>query len=192
MGSNYGGAIIDFDFRTAISELSEDQARMRHGAETPVELEEKNRIDAGTIALSHFPWSVNPADAPISFEDASSRDFDDYAYAPVNGKTVLLGRNIGMCQEDLVEEGNALSMKRGRTLIFWINDASGSYAFSVFEKGKRVRFFTSGPGLSDDEGEALPAEEGHEHPHDRINALVRSQLGDVDLFEVSFEKFDST
>src|SRR5438045_943353 len=102
MGSNYGGAVIDFDFRTVVKELDEVHAQMRHGAETPEELEQKNRIDAGSIALSHFPWSVNPADAPIHFESASSRDFDDYAYAPVGSKTVVLGRNIGMCQENLL------------------------------------------------------------------------------------------
>ena len=193
MGSNFGGAVIDFDFRTVLKELSEDQGVMRHGAETPEEVEQKNRIDAGSIALSHFPWSVNPADAPIHFESASSRDFDDYAYAPVGNKTVVLGRNIGMCQEELVEEGNALSQKRGTTLIFWINDASGSYMFSVFKEGKRVRFFSSGPGLSDDEGEPLPAEANQKHPHDRIIELVSELLGIsmIDLFEVPFEKFDA-
>jgi hypothetical protein len=193
MGWNYGGAIIDFDFRTVVNELSEDEARMRHGAETPEELEQKNRIDAGTIALSHFPWDVNAADAPIHFESASSRDFDDYAYAPVGNKTVVLGRNIGMCQEELLEEGKALSSKRGTTLIFWINDASGSYMFSIFRQGQRVRFFSSGPGLDDDEGAPFSAEEGNEHPHDRINALISSFLGRTlsELFDVPFEKYDA-
>jgi hypothetical protein len=96
-----------------------------------------------------------------------------------------------MCQEELVEEGSALSLKRGPTLIFWINDASGSYMFSLFKQGARVRFFSSGPGLSDDEGEPLPAEQDQAHPHDRINALISSMLGEVDLFEVPFEKFDA-
>lgn len=193
MGSNYGGAIIDFDFRTVLKELSEDHAQLRHGEETPEELEQKNRIDAGTIAFSHFPWSVNPADAPISFERASSYSFYDYAYAPANGKTVLLGQNIGMSQENLVEEGKALSLKRGDTFIFWINDASGTYAYSFFSRGKRVRYFTSGPGLSDDEGEPLPAEGGKAHPSDRINEVIAAMLGmwPIDLFEVPFEKFDA-
>jgi hypothetical protein len=193
VGSNFGGAVIDFDFRTVVKELGEDRAQLRHGEETPEELEQKNRIDAGVIALSHFPWSVNPADAPIHFEAASSYSFDDYAYAPVGNKTVLLGRNIGMSQEQLVEEGSALSLKRGTTLIFWINDASGSYMFSVFKQGKRVRFFSSGPGLSDDEGEPLPAEAKKNHPHDRIIELVSELLGIsmIDLFDVPFEKFDA-
>lgn len=134
MGWNYGGAVIDFDFLTVLREVGDVYELRRHGGESPEELAQKDRIDAGTIALSHFPWGVNPADAPMHFEEASR--------------------------------------------------------FSLFKQGKRVRFFSSGPGLADDEGAPL-AEEGDQHPYDRIKAIVKSMLGDVDLFEVPFEKFDS-
>ena len=194
MGWNFGGAVIDFDFLKVIGELGEDLARSRHGGESAEELEEKDRIDAGAMALAESGRSANAADAPLSFEAASSRDFCDFACARVNGKTLILSSAIGTSQEGPADPVLcALSSRRGDVLLFWVNDASGTYAFSLFRKGQRVRLFTTGDGLSDDEGAPLPGEAGQRHGYDRTMAVFVSFLGVTlrELFDVRFERFDS-
>ncbi len=194
MGWNFGGAVIDFDFRKVIGELGEDLARPRHGGESAEELEEKDRIDAGAMALAESGWRANAADARLSFGEASSRDFFDFACARVNGKTLLLSSAIGTSQEGPADPVLcALSSRRGDVLLFWINDASGTYAFSLFHKGQRVRLFTTGDGLSDDEGALLPGEAGERHGYDRTMAVFMSFLGAtvMDLFDMTFERFDA-
>lgn len=170
MGWNYGGAVIDFDYTAA------------NGGDVQ---------KAGVQVLEELGQSVIAADAPIHFDDASSRDFDGFAFVTIGGKALVLSRAVGFNQESMVDEGNAISAKRGEVVFFLFNDASGSYMYSVYRHGARVRFFSAGPGLSDDEGEPHPAEAGHEHPYDRIHAVVAHTLGVKFFSDETMERFDA-
>lgn len=187
MGWNYGGAVIDFDYRAALGELAE-RAQLRVGPLDDAERHAKDLMDCGVLALEDLGLTATPADAPVSFDDASSRDFDDLACGLVGGKTVLLGRRLGLDQLTLAPAAEALSARRGPLLLFWLNDASGTYQFSLFRAGRRVRLWSAGEGLHDDEGAPLPAEAAHAHGFDRTMAVVRALLGEVDLFAVAFER----
>jgi hypothetical protein len=190
MGSNFGGAVIDFDFRTVWSELAE-RGQPRSGGEGAEELEQKARMDAGVLAFESLGISVNPADAPIRFSDATSRDFDELAYGPINGKTLLLGRELGLSQAQRVEAAAKTSLTRGPVFFFWINDASSTYQFSVFREGKRIRFWSSGEGMHDDEGPPFEVEAGQKYGNVRVQAMYEHLLGvgHFELFDEIYERF---
>ena len=85
MGWNFGGALIDFDFHSVVDTLLEPERRQYlTGAETPEEVWSKAQIDAGVVTLEALDLSAVPADAPVTFDDAPSRDFDDYAVGMVD------------------------------------------------------------------------------------------------------------
>lgn len=195
MGWNFGCAIIDFDFHAVVDTLLEPERRQfLTGAETPEEACSKAQIDAGVVALEALDCSAAPAGAPISFADATSRDFDDYAVGTVAGKTVILGRRLGLHQDSPAPRAayERVSRECGAVFAFWFNDASDTHVFSVFRDGARVRFCSSGPGLSDDEGARVPSEPeegsgGHDHQVAVLEAVAGRWL--VDLLELQLERF---
>jgi len=195
MGWNFGGAVIDFDFHSVVDTLLEPERRQYlTGAETPEEARSKAQIDAGAVALDALDLSADPADAPITFADATSRDFDDYAVGMVDRKTVILGRGLGLHQDSpgLRSACERVSRERGAVFAFWFNDASDTYVFSVFRDGARVRFRSSGPGLHDDEGARVPGEpeetsEGHDHQMAMLVAVTGRPF--IDLLELQLERF---
>jgi hypothetical protein len=195
MGWNFGGAVIDFDFHAVVDTLLEQERRQYlTGAETPEEVRSKAQIDAGVVTLEALELSAAPADAPITFADATSRDFDDYAVGMVDGKTVILGRRLGLDQgsPELKSAYERVSRERGAVFAFWFNDASNTYVFSVFRGGARVRFRSSGPGMHDDEGARVPGEpEEVSGGHDHQMAVLAAVAGrsSVDLLELQLERF---
>jgi|JI10StandDraft_1071094.scaffolds.fasta_scaffold66638_2 hypothetical protein len=189
MGWNFGGAVITFDYRTVASEL-EERAQLRFAGMSAEELSAKDRMDAGVLALGDLGIAVNAADAPTDYESATSREYDDYACTVENGRTVLLGRALGLSQtdEDLRAAASATSARRGEVLLFWLNDASGTYQFSVFRAGHRVRCWSQGEGMHDDEGEPLEVEAGHRHGADRVFAVMKQAVNGAQLEHAGFEK----
>ena len=197
MGWNFGGAIIDFDFHAVIDALlAPEHRQLRTGAETEDEARSKALIDAGVVALEMLGISAVPADAPISFDDATRRDFDDYAVGMIGEKTVLLGQSLGLHQDspESVSACERVSRERGAVFVFWFNDASDTHVFSVFREGKRVRYRSSGPGLGGDEGARVPGEpEDARGGHDRQMALLEAVAGRwfVDLLGLQMERFSA-
>jgi hypothetical protein len=195
MGWNFGGAIIDFDFHSVVDPLLEPERRQYlDGSETPEEVRSKAQIDAGIVALEALDLSAAPADAPISFADATSRDFDGYAVGMVDRKTLILGGWLGLDQDSpkLKSAYERVSRERGAVFAFWFNDASSTYCFSMFRDGARVRFRSSGPGMHDDEGARVPGEpvEGA-RGHDDQMAVLAAVTGRLffDLSELHLERF---
>ncbi len=197
MGWNFGGAVIDFDFRTLVAtHLAPELRRPRFSDDSPEERASKDTIEAGILALDDLSIAASPADCPIAFDDATSRDFDDYAVGIVDGKTVILGRAIGLHQDAAksVEACQRISRERGAVVAFWFNDASDSYVFSVFRDGARVRLRSRGPGLDGDEGSPVPGEpDAPTGPHDHQLALLDATVGKDFFFmdDVPFERFDA-
>lgn len=197
MGWNFGCAIIEFDFESVIETLLEPERRQFvSGDETPEEARSKAQMDVGVVVLEALGKAGVPDDAPISFSDATSRYFDDYAAGTIDGKTVIVGRFFGLDQdsEGLFAAYRRLSAERGPVFAFWFNDASDSYMFSVFRGGARIRFFSRGPGLDDNEG-ALVAGEPEEvvHGHDHLMAVLEMVTGRSfsELLELSLERFSA-
>ncbi|WAS95097.1 hypothetical protein [Nannocystis punicea] len=197
MGWNFGGVVIDFDFRSVVDELLEPaDRRFINGRETPEERRQKALMDVGTLVLRLLGYGADVADAPIEFSDAASASFEDYAVGEIGGKTIVLGAGIALAQEtaELVERLAAISRERGAVLVFWFNDASGSYMFSVFRDGARVRFRSTGPGLSGDEGERVAGEpQAPCHGHDYEMAVLEAFVGRPfrELEHLQMERFDA-
>ena len=181
MGWSFGVAIIDFDFHTVVDKLLEPEMRhYRSGFESPEEILSSAQIDAGTVTLELLGLPASPEDAPISFDSATLRDFDGYAVGRVNGKTVIVGRRLGLDQGSprLKAAYERVSREYGAVSAFWFNDASDTYALSVFRGGRRVRYLTCGPGMSDDEGARQPGEpEGKTPGHDYQMGLLTAVTG---------------
>ena len=193
MGWNFGGVVIDFDFQTVIEEHLEPELRQfRTGAETPEEARAKARIDAGTVAFQLLGVSAVAADAPVSFAEATSVEFDDYAAGTIGDKTILLGRPIGVeqCSADLVSAFRRMSGEHGSVLAFWLNDASGTRIFSVYRDGRRIRLRSSGPGVHDDEGPEISGEQ-EAGPSDREIAVLEGFVGAplATLWDLPMERF---
>jgi hypothetical protein len=197
MGWNFGCAIIDFDFHSVVDMLLEPERRQfLTGAETPEEAQSKAQIDAGTVALEALGLSSAPDDAPISFSDATSRDFDGYAVGVVDGKTVIVGRQLGLEQDaaQLAAAYARVSAERGAVVTLWFNDASDSYMLSIFQGGARIRLYTSGPGLDDNEGERTPYEpEVGANAHEHLMKVLIVVIGRpfIDLLQLPMERFSA-
>jgi hypothetical protein len=190
MGWNFGGAVIQFDYRAVAHEL-EERAQLRLPGLTAVEAASKDCIDAGAVALDDLGVAANPADAPADFAWVTSRDFDDVGCVVVPGRTVLVARDLGLGQGEpaRIAAACATSARRGEVLLFWINDASGTYQLSVFRDGRRVRCWSAGEGMADDEGAALEAEAGQVHGGARVQAVLAAACGSARLEEATFEVF---
>jgi hypothetical protein len=197
MGWNFGCTIVEFDFHSVVEKLLEPERRQFvTGAETPEEARSKAQNDAGIVALEALGVSSAPEDAPISFSDATSRYFDDYAAGTFDGKTVFVGRYFGLDQDSpsLAAAYARMSAECGAVFAFWFNDASDSYMFSVFRGGSRIRFFTSGPGLDDNDGARMSCEpEGIIHGHDHLMAVLEAVAGRAffDMLELPLERFSA-
>ncbi|MCE9669633.1 hypothetical protein LY474_17700 [Myxococcus stipitatus] len=166
MGSVYGGAIIDFDFHPIVDEVLEPEVRQPiDGTETPEARALKALKDAGMVALRALRISPRVAlDAPISYDDAtlSSFSFTEYAVGVVNGKTLVLNWMLGADQQSTFKGFEACSREHGPVLVFYYDDRTSTYAYSLFRDGKRVRLRVGGPSVptseEEDEGELLPGE----------------------------------
>lgn len=197
MGWNFGCLIVDVDVFAKVSECLEPELRQfLTGAETPEEVQSKRQIDVGTLVLQELGFSAAADDAPISFSDATSRYFDDYAAGIVQGKAVLVGRRFGLDQEspNLVDAYARLSKKFGPVYAFWCNDASDTYMVSVFRDGQRIRFFGTGPGIDENHGEPIVGELDEEsHGHDRLMAILEAASGCTfgQLDELTLERFSA-
>ncbi|WP_338864067.1 hypothetical protein [Myxococcus stipitatus] len=176
MGWNFGGIIIDHDFTQDVRK-----------SEDPFEV----LREAGVAALKAIDVEAFAHDEPIDLLGATKDQFWDHAVAIVHGKTLVMGKFLGMEQEAWVDEFSECS-KRGAVLAYHFNDASGTYIFSLFRDGERVRFRSFGPGLSDDEGELIPGEpmeageEWDEHGYGTQSNVIEAFLGQ-DFFTLSFE-----
>ncbi|XXF75176.1 hypothetical protein P2318_19090 [Myxococcaceae bacterium GXIMD 01537] len=194
MGLNFGGAVIDFDFHIVVEEFLDSAVRQFiSGRETPEERKQKALMEAGEVALQRLGIDVHPGDAPLDFADAMDLAHDVYAVGMAGRKTVVLGGTIGLDQEQSAEAFARCSREHGAVLVFSFDDDRGRYMFSVFRDGARVRFHSTGPGLSDDEGERVPgepAEPGNEHDHQM--AVLESFVGMPfrELLKVKTERFD--
>lgn len=193
MGWNFGGALITFDFRAAVGELLEPARRQFvTGHETAEEAQSKALMDTGLAVFEALGLPVVADDAPISFDDATSRDFDGYAVGVVGGKTLLLGRTFGLDQEALMDAYARVSADHGPVLAFWCNDASGTYMISVFRNGTRIRFIAAGPGIDENHGALVDGESAADmHGHDRLMAMVEAAAGCsfANLSSVPMERF---
>ncbi|PTL76975.1 hypothetical protein DAT35_45825 [Vitiosangium sp. GDMCC 1.1324] len=191
---SFGGAIIDFDFHTVVDELLDEAFRIFiTGNETADELRVKRLQEAGAVALQELEVSVNLGDAPLEFGDLLGASFDQYAVGMVGKKTVVIGRFIGLDQDSYTGGFQACSRKHGPVFVFSFDDSSGTYMFSLFRNGERVRFRSRGNGMSDDEGTPLPGEPTKEiHPFDHQMAALEAFVGRSfhDLQEVKMERFD--
>ncbi len=195
MGWNFGCAIIDFDFHSVVDALLEpERQRYLTGAETPEEARCMAQMDAGIVALEALGLPANPDDSPITFMDATSRDFNDYAVGMIDGKTVIVGRRLGLDQDSpaLAAAYAQVSRERGEVFAFWFNDASDTYMFSAFRDGARIRFRSSGPGLNVDEGARVPGEpeetfEGGDCPNSLLAAVTRRPFSE--LLTLPLERF---
>jgi hypothetical protein len=188
MGWNFGGSVIHFDYRAVVGEL-EERAQLRLPGMPEDELAAKDRMDAGVLALGDLGIPANPADAPADFSWVTSRDFDAFACAVANGRTVLMGRDLGLGQSEkhFISAACSTSARRREVLLFWLNDASNTYQFSVFRAGKRVRCWSAGVGMTDDDGPPLPAESGHGHGFDRVMAVLKAATGAASFEQLTFE-----
>ncbi|WP_342375876.1 hypothetical protein NVS55_31985 [Myxococcus stipitatus] len=176
MGWNFGGIIIDHDFTQDVGK-----------SEDPFEV----LREAGVAALSAIGVEAFAHDAPISLYEATKIMFWDHAVAIVHGKTLVMGKFLGMEQEAWVRKFSACS-KHGAVLAYHFDDSSGTYMFSLFRDGERVRFRSFGNGLADDEGELIPGEpmeagqEWQEHGYDTQSNVIEAFLGQ-NFFRLSFE-----
>ncbi|ATB37886.1 hypothetical protein CYFUS_003311 [Cystobacter fuscus] len=87
----------------------------------------------------------------------------------------------------------ACSRKHGPVFVFWFDDPSGTYMFSLFRNGERVRLRNWGECMSDDEVEPLPGEPAKAtHPFEHQMAALEAFVGRSfhDLREVKMERFD--
>jgi hypothetical protein len=197
MGWNFGCVIIAFDFQTVIDKLVEPERRQfLTGFETPDERRSKELIDIGMAVFQELDVGAAPDDAPISFSDATRRDFDDYAVAVVDGKTLLAGRYFGLDQESkhLAEVYAQISAQYGRVTVLWCNDASGTYMVSVFQNGTRCRFWASGPGLAENEGAFVAGESDVKiHGHDRLMGIFAAAIEHSfsSLLDLRMERFSA-
>lgn len=197
MGWNFGCVIIAFDFQTVIDKLVEPERRQfLTGFETPDERRSKELIDIGMAVFQLLDVGAAPDDAPISFSDATRRDFDDYAVAVVDGKTLLAGRLFGLDQESkhLADVYAQISAQYGAVTALWCNDASDTYMVSVFQNGTRCRFWASGPGLAENEGPLVTGERIAEiHGHDRLMGILQAAAGKSlsSLVDLPMERFSA-
>lgn len=135
MGWNFSCIIVAFDFHQVVDKLVEPERRQfLTGAEDPDERRSKALMDIGTAVFQELDIDCVPADAPISFSDATSRYFEDQAIGVLPGKTLILGRHLGIDQddEDCVATYSRISANYGPVTVCWCNDATGSYMVSVF------------------------------------------------------------
>ncbi|MCY0997347.1 hypothetical protein OWM54_09395 [Myxococcus sp. MISCRS1] len=164
MGSVNGGAIIDFDFHALVDEALEPESPQSiDGTETPEARKLKALKDAGMVALRALGISARiPLDAPISYDDATVSSFMDYAVGVVDGKTLVLNWMLGADQQFTVKGFKECSRQHGPVLVFYYDDRTSTYAYSLFRDGKRVRLRVGGPSVptseEEDEGELLPGE----------------------------------
>lgn len=194
VGWNFGGAVIDFDFASVLDELGERRRKrpapmLSEDDDDPNELFWMDAEDAGVLAFEALGVSAVPR-GPLHFEEASSRSFDGLAFARIAGKTVLLGRRIGMFGDN--ERCKEASRRRGPVLVFWINEASDSYLFSYFRDGARVRSWSRGEGMNEEDGEPLPGEPGDEvcgcdHILDLSHQLFGVGMGE--MFDAPFQGY---
>lgn len=197
MGWNFGCVIIAFDFQTVIDKLVEPERRQfMTGAEDPDERRSKELIDVGTGVFDLLGVTCVPDDAPISFSDATSRFFDDYAVGVLAGKTLLAGRHLGLDQESpkLVAAYARLSANYGPVTVGWCNDASDTYMVSVFQNGTRCRFWASGPGLAENEGAFVAGESAVKiHGHDRLMGILEAATNHSfsSLLDLPMERFSA-
>ncbi|APR84582.1 Hypothetical protein A7982_09931 [Minicystis rosea] len=196
MGFNFGGVVIDFDFRTVTNALLEEWERQYIiGNETPEERRHKSLMDVGSLVLKLIGYGADVADAPIELFDATSPSFQDYAVGEIDGKTLILSSSIGLDQEatELQDTLAQMSRERGAVLVFWFDDRTGTYMFSVFRDGARVRFHSTGHGLSDDEGAKVAGEpdapcHGHEYQMRVLEAFVGRPFRE--LVHLQMERFN--
>lgn len=193
MGYTFGGAVIDFDFRKLLAARSAEVPRDDDGSEEPWD---EAVAEAGALALAALELRAREASMPISFDEATSRYFDHHAVGFVAGKTVILGRGAGLYQEDpkSIEACKRVSRERGTVLPFWFDDTSGSYMFSVFRDGERVRFRSRGEGMDGEEGAPVAGEpEAATGPHDHQLTLLNAIVGQAffGLDDVVFMQFDT-
>jgi hypothetical protein len=197
VGCNFGCAIIAFDFHQVIDTLLEPERRQfLSGFETADERRSKELIDIGNAVFQLLDLGAAPDDAPISFSDATRRDFDDYAVAVVDGKTLLAGRYFGLDQESksLQEAYAQISARYGTVTVLWCNDASNTYLISVFQNGTRSRFIATGPGLAENEGSPVDGEKEEPiHGHDRLMNIFQAAIGTSywQLSDLSMERFSA-
>lgn len=148
MGFSFGGIIIDHDF-------TQDVRKAQGLALDKVSY--KVILEACLAALREIDVEAFAEDLLIDFSEATKNRFWDYAVATVNGKTLIINKFLGTVQESGGEVFKRCS-KRGAVLAFHIDDGSGTYMFSLYRDGERVRYRSFGHGLSDDEGALLPGE----------------------------------
>lgn len=197
MGWNFGCAIIAFDFHSVVDKLvAPERRQFLTGAEDSDERRSKELIDIGTGVFDLLGINCMPADAPISFSDATSRSFDEVAVGVVDGKTLLAGRYLGLDQdsEGLVEAYAVVSAKYGPVTACWCNDASDTYMVSVFQNGTRSRFWALGPGLAENDGSLVAGESTEDvHGHDRLMGILEAAAGTSfsSLLELSMERFST-
>jgi hypothetical protein len=145
---------------------------------------------------------VHRLDVVIHPEEASSRDAEAPSVTSHRGCVIIFDREAGLrCEFE--QEGMskydarlaALTMARpeiGRAMVFHLDGTSGTYAFSVFADGSRVRrwaFIPTDPEpLRIDEGAPLPTEpQGEVHGESRIAAASRALLGDRSILALTSE-----
>ncbi|AGC47779.1 hypothetical protein MYSTI_06506 [Myxococcus stipitatus DSM 14675] len=176
MGWNFGGIIIDHDFTRDVRKAQEPFEVLR---------------EAGLAALRAIGVGAVAHDEPIDLDEATKNMFWDHAVAVVHGKTLVMGKFLGMEQEAWVDEFSECS-KHGAVLAYHFDDSSGTYMFSLFRDGERVRFRSFGNGLCDDEGELIPGEpmeageEWQESGYDTQSNVIEAFLGQ-NFFSLSFE-----
>lgn len=197
MGWNFGCAIIDFDFHTAVDKLIESERRQFiTGAETPEEAQSKALMDVGVAVLEALGFPASPDDAPTSFFDATSREFDGCAVGVIEGKTILVGYQFGVDQDSkkMMAAYMDVSAKYGPVVACWCNDASSTYMVSAFRNGERIRYLTGGPGLSDNEGTPLPGEPAPPaHVYDCLMGILAhvTKRSLSELMDVTLERFST-
>ncbi|QSQ13396.1 hypothetical protein [Myxococcus landrumensis] len=167
MGWNFGGIIIDHDFTQDVRKTDVPFEVMR---------------EAGLAALRELGIEASSQEAFIDLEEATKSMFWDHAVTTFRGKTLVMGKFLGMEQESMVSQFSRCS-KRGAVLAYHFDDGSETYMFSLFRDGRRVRFRSIGHGLSDDEGELLPGEpmevgeERDEDGHSTQKKVIEAFLG---------------
>lgn len=193
MGWNFGAAVIDFDYRTARDELDPALRKFTHPGQSADKKAHNARLEGGQLLVLDLGIVANEADAPISFDDATSRDFDDVAIGFFAAKTVIVGAAIGRDQETGAARFAEISRSRGPVLVVWCNDAASSYTFSVFRDGARVRWRSFGPGLSADRGAPVSGEPaGGACSGGDLRAVLAAFAGRsfAALLELELERFD--
>lgn len=130
----------------------------------------------------------------LNMESATSAEFFGVGIASVNGITMILGRDIPhSCSfeksplSSLDETLETLS-KNGDILCFLVNSSSGTYAWSIFRNGKRVR----GKSIAErkilsDFGNETEYDKGIEITDEGLIHLLENFTG-YSYFELVFEK----